>query len=172
MEDEAQHARSRSVAGRPRDGSGSKSDLMRRTEIRLMLRSVSPSTSGGAAKYLAVCYPERPNQRRVISRYLPTTQRGLMKHSGLTSYERTALAQIHEWKHPDVDWFGSALKMMNKPVELVGSAVMKIPGASIALERSLGGMLRPAQRWCRLDRSTGSDPSGISVGSLQPQRDC
>ena len=43
-----------------------------------------------------------------------------------STYEETALVAIHEWKHPTLTWWDSAMKVINAPIDAVGDAAMKI----------------------------------------------
>ena len=65
-------------------------------------------------------------------------------------YEENALKEIAAWKHPPPGWFGTAMRVVNWPLDKVGDAVMKTPGVGWVLEKSIGGLVNvtnDAARW-------------------------
>lgn len=69
----------------------------------------------------------------------------------LSAYERDALAQIEAWKEPEEKgWLGRVGQAITYPVEVAGKAVRAIPGADLAVEKSVGGLvslLNDAAQW-------------------------
>jgi len=59
----------------------------------------------------------------------------------LSEYEKRALAQIHAWKNPRQTWFDTAMTYVNKPLELAGQAVDKIPGFSETCSKATSGIV-------------------------------
>lgn len=59
-----------------------------------------------------------------------------------SQYEKTAIVAIHEWKHPALTWWDSAMKVVNAPIEWVGDKAKNIPGVEFVIEKALGGVLR------------------------------
>ena len=65
-------------------------------------------------------------------------------------YEENALKEIAAWKHPALDWLGTAMRVVNWPLDKAGDVVMKTPGIGWVLEKSIGGLVNltnDAARW-------------------------
>ena len=65
-------------------------------------------------------------------------------------YEENALNEIAAWKHPALGWLGTAMRVVNWPLDKAGDAVMKMPGVGWVLEKSIGGLVNvtnDAARW-------------------------
>lgn len=68
----------------------------------------------------------------------------------LSDYERQALTQIHAWKNPQQTWFDSAMAYVNKPLEIAGKAVDKIPGFTETCSNAMNGIIglvNDASQW-------------------------
>lgn len=68
----------------------------------------------------------------------------------LSDYEKRALEQIHAWKHPQQTWFDTAMQYVNKPFELAGQAIDKLPYFSEACSAAMHGILgvvNDASQW-------------------------
>ncbi|MBS0984511.1 EcsC family protein [Gluconobacter cerinus] len=59
----------------------------------------------------------------------------------LSSYEKNALLEIDLWKNPKKTWYSSALKIVNKPVDIAGDAIMNTPLAGEVIKKSMIGIL-------------------------------
>ncbi|KAB7766711.1 EcsC family protein [Xanthomonas sp. LMG 12461] len=59
----------------------------------------------------------------------------------LSEYEKRALAQIHAWKNPRQTWFDTAMAYVNKPLEIAGHAVDRIPGFSETCSKATSGIV-------------------------------
>lgn len=44
-----------------------------------------------------------------------------------TSYEENAIREIHAWKNPVVTWFDSALRVINRPLDVAADAAFNSP---------------------------------------------
>lgn len=58
----------------------------------------------------------------------------------MSKYEQHALNEIHAWKHPDIGWFGQAMKIINQPLDKAGDLVMEAPGVGFALSKAIEGL--------------------------------
>jgi len=58
-----------------------------------------------------------------------------------SKYEKTAIIQIHEWKHPNLGWFGQAMELINWPLNKAGELITEVPGVDWVIEKSIGGMI-------------------------------
>jgi len=59
----------------------------------------------------------------------------------LAEYEKSAVASIHEWKNPQVGWFGKAMEVVNWPLEKAGGLIAEVPGVDWVIEKSIGGLV-------------------------------
>lgn len=59
----------------------------------------------------------------------------------MSNYERRALQEIREWRNPKPTLLRKVGAALNKPFDLAGEAVMKIPGAEVAIAKSIGGLV-------------------------------
>ena len=59
----------------------------------------------------------------------------------LSEYERLAVASIHEWKNPQIGWFGKTMKVINWPLEKSGDLITKVPGVDLVIEKAMGGLV-------------------------------
>lgn len=59
----------------------------------------------------------------------------------LSRYEKEAIASIHEWKNPEISWFGNALEIINWPLEKAGNFITEVPGVDWVIEKALGGLV-------------------------------
>ena len=58
-----------------------------------------------------------------------------------SAYERRALEQIHEWKTPDLTWFGQAMQVINWPLDKASDFIMETPGLGDAIKKAIGGIV-------------------------------
>ena len=58
-----------------------------------------------------------------------------------SKYERLAAASIHEWKNPQIGWFGKTMEVINWPLEKVGDSITEVPGVDWVIEKSIGGLV-------------------------------
>lgn len=68
----------------------------------------------------------------------------------LSEYEKLALKQIHGWKNPRQTWLDTAMVYVNKPLELAGQAVDKIPGFTETCGKAASGIVgvvNDASQW-------------------------
>ena len=59
----------------------------------------------------------------------------------LTEYEKLAVASIHEWKNPQIGWFGKAMEVINWPLEKAGDLITEVPGVDWVIEKAIGGLV-------------------------------
>lgn len=59
----------------------------------------------------------------------------------LTEYEKSAVASIHEWKNPQIGWFGKAMEVVNWPLDKAGDLITEVPGVDWVIEKSIGGLV-------------------------------
>lgn len=59
----------------------------------------------------------------------------------LSKYELASIKQIHEWKNPDVGWFGKAMENINWPIEKAGDLITSVPGVEWVIEKTIGGLI-------------------------------
>lgn len=59
----------------------------------------------------------------------------------MSAYERRALEQIHEWKTPNLTWFGKAMQLISWPLDEAGDFIMKTPGLGDAIKKAIGGIV-------------------------------
>jgi len=59
----------------------------------------------------------------------------------LSKYEQLAVASIHEWKNPEIGWFGKAMEIVNWPIEKAGNLISDAPGVDWTIERGIGGLI-------------------------------
>lgn len=60
----------------------------------------------------------------------------------LSEYEANALREIHEWKSPQLGWFGQAMKVINWPLQKAGDVILDTPGIGEVIDKSVGGFVR------------------------------
>lgn len=58
-----------------------------------------------------------------------------------SAYELMAREAIRTWKNKDLNWFGKAMEIVNRPVDKAGDAVMKTPGVGWVIRKSVTGLL-------------------------------
>ena len=59
----------------------------------------------------------------------------------LSAYERSAAISIHQWKNPQIGWFGKAMEIINWPLEKASNLITEIPGVDWVIEKSIGGIV-------------------------------
>lgn len=59
----------------------------------------------------------------------------------MTEYERLAIASIHEWKSPQIGWFGKTMEVVNWPLEKAEGLITEVPGVDWIIEKSVGGLI-------------------------------
>jgi hypothetical protein len=59
----------------------------------------------------------------------------------ISKYERSAIASIHEWKNPQIGWFGRTMKVINWPLEKAGDLITEVPGVDWVIEKVIGGLV-------------------------------
>ena len=59
----------------------------------------------------------------------------------LTKYEKEAIVGIHEWKNPQIGWFGKAMEIINWPIERAGDLITEVPGVEWVIEHAIGGLV-------------------------------
>lgn len=55
-----------------------------------------------------------------------------------SDYEWIALDQIHQWKNPELGWFGHTMRVINWPLDKAGDTVMATPGVGVGHPKSGG----------------------------------
>ncbi|MCF8074022.1 MAG: EcsC family protein [Desulfarculaceae bacterium] len=60
---------------------------------------------------------------------------------GMSKYEKLALLSIHEWKNPQVGWWGRTMEVVNYPADKAGELVMKTPGVDWVIQKTIGGLV-------------------------------
>lgn len=60
--------------------------------------------------------------------------------SKLSKYEQHALKEIHNWKEPEVGWFGQALRVINQPLDKAGDLLFNAPGVGPAIRGAIEGL--------------------------------
>ena len=58
-----------------------------------------------------------------------------------SEYEKQVVREIHEWKNPNLTWFGKAMETLTWPLEQAGNFVMDAPGIGWVIEKSVGGIV-------------------------------
>lgn len=58
----------------------------------------------------------------------------------LSTYEKHALKEIHNWKNPEISWFGQAMKIINQPLDKAGDVLLDTPGVGFAIRKSIEGL--------------------------------
>lgn len=58
----------------------------------------------------------------------------------LSTYEKHALKEIHNWKNPEIGWFGQAMKIINQPLDKAGDLLLDTPGVGFAIRKSIEGL--------------------------------
>lgn len=58
----------------------------------------------------------------------------------LSTYEKHALKEIHNWKNPEIGWFGQAMKVINQPLDKAGDLLLDTPGVGFAIQKSIEGL--------------------------------
>ncbi|MCK6517717.1 EcsC family protein [Myxococcota bacterium] len=91
----------------------------------------------------------------------------------LSQYEKSALMAIHAWKNPEQTYWSVAKDVIGAPFDVVGDAVMQIPGVAVALERSVGGLLSLLTDASALTVRTGAifaefDPPIAGLAEIHP----
>lgn len=61
-----------------------------------------------------------------------------------SKYEQTALAEIHEWKNPELTWFDYAMRTVNWPLDKAGDLIFAAPGVGDALRATVEGLMSVA----------------------------
>ncbi len=59
----------------------------------------------------------------------------------LSEYERLAVKSIHEWKNPQIGWFGKTMEVINWPLEKAGALITEVPGVDWVIEKAIGGLV-------------------------------
>lgn len=83
----------------------------------------------------------------------------------LSDYEKRALVQIHAWKNPKKTWFDTAMVYLNKPFELAGQTVDKIPGFTETCAKATNGivgLVNDASQWSVRPSAIFEDLSDVS----------
>lgn len=87
----------------------------------------------------------------------------------LSDYEERALAQIHAWKNPEQTWYDTAMAYVNKPLELAGQAVDKIPGFTETCTKAMNGVIglvNDASQWSVRPPAIFQEISNISGAEI------
>ncbi|MCF5165473.1 EcsC family protein [Pseudomonas congelans] len=58
----------------------------------------------------------------------------------LSKYEQNALKEVHNWKEPEVGWFGQALRVINQPLDKAGDLLFNAPGVGPAIRGAIEGL--------------------------------
>lgn len=58
----------------------------------------------------------------------------------MSKYEEHALEEIHAWKEPEIGWFGQAMKVINKPLDVAGDLLIDSPGVGYVLKKAIEGL--------------------------------
>ena len=59
----------------------------------------------------------------------------------LSEYERSAVTSIHDWKNPQIGWFGKTMETINWPLEKAGDLITEVPGVDWVIEKAVGGLV-------------------------------
>jgi hypothetical protein len=59
----------------------------------------------------------------------------------LSVYERSAVTSIHDWKDPQIGWFGKTMEIVNWPLEKAGDLITEVPGVDWVIEKAIGGLV-------------------------------
>jgi len=62
----------------------------------------------------------------------------------ISTYEKDALAKIHEWKDPSLSRLDKALSFAGMPMDKAADLITKVPGVSRAVEKSVGRIMSVA----------------------------
>lgn len=60
--------------------------------------------------------------------------------AGMSKYEKHALKEIHEWKNPDIGWFGQAMTVINQPLDMAGDMLLDAPAVGTVLKKAVEGL--------------------------------
>lgn len=72
---------------------------------------------------------------------LPTNTDKLGFAMKMTTYEKKALKEIHDWKNPKVGWIGKALQVINEPLNTAGNAVLSTPYVGETIQKAVKGLI-------------------------------
>lgn len=59
----------------------------------------------------------------------------------LTEYEKSAVVSIHDWKNPQIGWFGKTMDVINWPLAKAGELITEVPGVDWVLDKAVGGLI-------------------------------
>jgi hypothetical protein len=59
----------------------------------------------------------------------------------ITTYDDRSLKEIHEWKNPELGWFGQAMRVINWPLDKAGDLVLATPGVGDVIKLSIQGLI-------------------------------
>ena len=59
----------------------------------------------------------------------------------LSEYEKSAVTSIHDWKNPQIGWFGKTMETINWPIEKAGDLITEVPGVDWVIEKAVGGLV-------------------------------
>ena len=59
----------------------------------------------------------------------------------LSEYEKAALDSIHQWKNPQLDWWGRTMDIINYPLNKAGKLITDTPGVDWVVAKAIGGLL-------------------------------
>ena len=68
-------------------------------------------------------------------------KKGMQMKNELTEYEKAALVSIHEWKNPQLRWFGKTMEVINWPLEKAGNLITEAPSVDWVIEKAIGGLV-------------------------------
>lgn len=63
------------------------------------------------------------------------------RENELSEYEGSTVTSIHEWKNPQIGWFGKAMEIINWPLEKAGDFITDVPGVNWVIEKAIGGLV-------------------------------
>lgn len=62
----------------------------------------------------------------------------------MSKYEKHALQEIHEWKNPEVGWFGQAMTVINQPFNKAGDLLLSAPWVGDVIKKTIQGITSTA----------------------------
>lgn len=92
----------------------------------------------------------------------------------MTKYEKHALKEIHEWKNPEIGWFGQAMTVINQPINKAGDLLLSAPWAGKVIKKSMEGitsLANDAAQWSVRPEAIFSEFRGAGHASVKTHED-
>ncbi|WP_460057675.1 EcsC family protein [Pseudomonas sp. S2_D06] len=92
----------------------------------------------------------------------------------LSTYEKHALKEIHNWKNPEIGWFGQAMKIINQPLDKAGDLLLDTPGVGFAIQKSIEGLTsicNDAAQWSVRPEAIFEEFRSVGHGDVKTHKD-